>query len=217
VSRPSRSPSDGEGTAHQKSVARILDTAHQAWQALTELQATDHINPEGVFASAAGEQNPQKRAHDWVMGYRNLIGNKTYWIQAKDLWQDPITDERGRAYQATVPVEDVIHIDGNLAIDAVETETEKITLETLHHRWALRDVTVVRQEQSTWGSGETIREQRRVWLPPKAIMLLFDRLEDLRSTIGLGADVEPPGFSAEKVLDPTEGLREPHSEQEGAE
>jgi len=217
MTRQKRGSSDG-GTAHQQSVHQILEAAQMCWKAVTTLQASDDINPDGIFIedTRRGEMHPQKKGQAYLLAYHQQMSNKTYWINAQDLWQEPLQDESGEPYTATVPENREIEVtDGALTLDSIETAEEQVTLETLSHRWAMRYVSVERQVSDSWGGDEPVAEQKRVWLPPKAIMYAFEQLEEVRTKIDLGADVQAPPFNAQKVLDPTEGLREPYEDQEG--
>lgn len=210
-----RRASDTQSTAHTKSVTAIMKAAQSAWQAVTKLQAEDSVNPDGVFAEDRnGSMHPQKESHARLMGYHNLLANKTYWIGAAELWQEPLKLETGDPYQAVVPASKEVTVgDNELRMQDLETKRETISLETLSHRWAMRYITVNRTKKGSWGSENKTVQQKRVWLPPRAIMLAFDRLEEVRAKINMGADLDTPDWRAEKVLDPTEGVRDPYGDQ----
>lgn len=198
---------------HSETVRQVLQSAQRTWEACLNLEAADDINPDGVFVPAQdyGDMHPQKAAHTHLLGYHQLIANKAYTVRAQDLWTEEVTDEAGHAIEVAVPATDHIYLDAgeSLAIGNVPTETETITLETLHHKWSQRAVTVESRERGSWGDqlGETTT--RRVWLSPRAIVAAFDQLEDVRAKIGFGADLPTPDWRAQKVLDPNEGVREP--------
>lgn len=206
---------NNESANHAATVRHILESAEQTWQALLQLEAADDINPDGVFIPRQnhGEMHAQKIAHIHVIGYQQRLANKTYTVRASNLWQDPITDERGNPIEVRVPKSETVSIDGSggLSIDDVgETRVEKVTPETLHHRWSQRFVTVERMETGSWGEQRGGTETQRVWLPPRAISGVFDRLEDVRTKIGFGAEVATPDWRSEQVLDPSDGVRKPH-------
>jgi len=217
MTRSKRGNSD-DGTAHQKSVHQILEAAQATWKAVTKLQAESDINPDGIFIEELRRRqvHPQKQAQAHLLGYHQLIANKTYWINAQDLWQEELANERGEEYTVRVPKDPEITVKGaGIDLENVETQEETLSLEKLSHRWSMRYVTVNKVTSDSWGSDETIVERKRIWLPPKAILYAFEQLEEVRTKIDLGADVQAPPFNAEKVLDPAEGLREPYSDQEG--
>jgi hypothetical protein len=142
-----------------------------------------------------------------------LIANKTYTIRAQDMWTEPIENEKGNPYEVTVPDDNTVHVNGDeLSLESVETTTERLSLETLHYRWGMRYITVKHTRRGSYGheSGEV--DQKRVWLPPRAMQHAFEQLEDVRAKIGFGADLPKPDWRSEKVLDPNEGVRDPYGE-----
>lgn len=193
--------------SHTNSVQQIIESERATWKAILQMQAADDINPDGVFVddSRYGSIHPQKRAHSYVLAYHNMMANKTYWIKAGDLWQEEIVLENGDAYRVDVPRDSTIELDGgDLSIHNIPTNEEKLTLETLGHRWAFRYVTVERSETGSYGETLNRAERKRVWLPPKAIYKAFEQLEEVRSQIGIAAEIETPGWRSEEPLSLTE-------------
>lgn len=210
---------DVESSAsHTSTVRQIVEAASNTWQALLHLQASDTVNPDGVFITEDthhGSVHPQKKAHSHLLGYHSLIANNTYTVRAQDLWQEPLQSETGHPYFVEVPGEDTVTLDSdNLELSKVETDLEKLTLETLSHRWGMRYITVEQVTRGSYGGVERSVEQRRIWLPPKAMELAYEQLEDVRAKIGLGAELGTPDYHETTVLDPTEGVREPYEDQE---
>lgn len=204
--------------SHTSTVRQIVEAAEKTWQALLQLQASSKVNPNGVFVeedSYRQSMHPQKKAHSYLLGYHQLIANKTYTVRAQDLWEEPLKHKTGHVYTAEVPANTVVELDGReLELANIETRSEAISLETLHYHWGMRHISVKRVKGDSWEDEELKMEQERVWLPPKAIELAYERLEDVRAKIDLGAELGKPDWHADKVLDPTDGLREPYEDQE---
>lgn len=205
-----------KGPNHNTTVRQVIEAAHTTWQALLQLQAADDINPDGVFVPKTqyGDVHPQKQVHARLLGYHQLIANKTYTIRAQDMWTEQIVDEKGSPYMVEVPADDIVHVDGDeVTLEAIETAEEPLTLETLHYQWGMRYITVEQTQTGSYGreTGET--HQRRIWMPPRAMQLAFEQLEDVRAKIGFGADLPKPDWRAEKVLDPQEGVRDPYGDE----
>ena len=207
---------DNRTLAHNTSVRQILDAAQNSWQAVTQLQASDDLSPDAVFAVEPrhGGVSLLRRANAHLLSYHSLVANKQYTVNAADLWEETITDARGDPYEVTVPANAEVWVErDNLRLADIETASETLALETLGDRWAFRHVTVHRERPSSFGATQVETAKRRVWLPPKAIALVFNQLEDVRAKLQLGVDIKAPDWDAQKVLDPTEGLRDPYSEE----
>lgn len=205
-----------KGPNHNATVRQVIEAAHNTWQALLQLQAADDINPDGVFVPPRkyGDVHPQKQVHARLLGYHQLIANKTYTIRAQDMWTEQIVDESGHPYMVEVPAEETVHVNGDdLSLTAIDTEVEPLTLETLHYRWGMRYITVQHSRTGSYGRETGEVEQRRIWMPPRAMQLAFEQLEDVRAKIGFGADLPTPDYHEKTVLDPTEGVREPYEDQ----
>lgn len=208
---------DDESASHTSSVRQIIEAAHNTWQALLQLQASDDVNPDGVFVQTHdyGSIHPQKKAHSHLIGYHQLIANKAYTVRAQNMWEAELKTEAGKIYQIDVPASETVYLDDeSLELANVKTVTETLTLEQLNHRWGMRYITVERLSRGSWGDSEKTVEQRRLWLPPKGIELAFEQLEDVRAKIGLSADLGTPDYHEKTVLDPAEGVREPYEDQE---
>ena len=179
------------------------------------MQAADEINPDGVFVrdERHGTTHPQKQAHSHLLGYHQLIANKEYTVRAQDMWQEELKDRAGHTYEVTVPANRVVDLDADtLTLDSIETTTEALSLETLHYRWGLRSIEVRHERRDSWSGAVTNTSRERVWLPPKGIQLAFEQLEDVRAKIGLAAELGTPDYHETTVLDPVDGVREPHEE-----
>jgi len=215
-----RSQDDKRQIAHSNTVRQILEAAQNTWRAVSQMESEDQLHPDGVFldADGYGDKHIQKRAHTHLMSYHKLVASKQYWIHADEKWQAYIKDRHGKELTITVPEKDEIHVDQDgVSIGDIETVEEPVSLELLSDRWSFRYVDVVSELPNSYGTTEEMREKKRVWLPPRAIALLFEQLEAVRAEIQLGADIDAKGWRADKVLDPTDGLREPYSEQEDEE
>lgn len=201
---------DTDHVAHNNTVRKILESSHATWKSLLELQATDNMNPDGIFLDPEVHANrhPQKRAHSQLIGYHQLIANKTYTIKADDLWREELQQENGDVYEVEVPENGEVQVDDEVSLETIETKKEAISLETLHHRWGMRYIDVVQYVESSWGGRQTEHYQRRVWLPPKAIALAFEQLEEVRSKVNLAADVDADDWKGHKVLNAS-GVRDP--------
>lgn len=207
---------EDSAASHSSTVQQIVQSAQRTWQALLQLQAADEINPDGVFVQdERGSTHPQKQAHSHLLGYHQLIANKEYTVRAQDMWQEELQDRAGHTYEVTVPAKNVVELDADtVTLDAIETTTETLSLETLHYRWGLRSIEVHHERRSSWGDTVTDTSRERVWLPPKGIQLAFEQLEDVRAKIGLAAELGTPDWHGDKVLSPGEGMREPYEDQE---
>lgn len=206
---------DEKSVSHSSAIRQIVNSAENTWQALLQLQAADDINPDGVFVEPNNSRvHPQKQAHSHLLGYHQLIANKEYTVRAQDMWEEELKDESGYTYQIKVPEKNRVHIDSDtLTLDDIDTDTEALSLETIHLNWGLRYIEVVSEKSWSYGNRETDVSRKRVWLPPKGIQLAFEQLEDVRAKIGLGAELGTPDWRAEKVLDPMEGVREPYGDE----
>jgi hypothetical protein len=193
--------------AHTSTVRQIIESQQATWKAILNLQATDDMNPDGVFVESNrfGSLHPQKKAHTYLLGYHNLMANKTYWAKAKDVWQEELKLENGDEYEIEVPENDTLSLNGSdLTLDNVDTDTETITLETLSHNWAFRYVTVERAVSDSFQEEQLQNERKRVWLSPRGIQLAFEQLEEVRSKIGIAAEIETPGWRSDEPLSLTE-------------
>lgn len=206
-----------QSASHTSSVRQIIEAAQNTWQALLQLQASDQVNPDGVFIDGGYRSNlhPQKKAHSHLLGYHQLIANKTYTVRAQDMWEQPVKTEGGHTYRVEVPEHETVYLDNEtLELANIETTHERITLETLNHRWGMRYITVNKTVRGSYGSEERDITQRRLWLPPKGLQLAFEQLEDVRASVGLAAELGTPDYHETTVLDPEDGVREPYEDQE---
>jgi hypothetical protein len=200
--------STSTAVSHTNAVKDIVQAGRNAYEAILKLQSVNDINADGVFVESTrgSEPHPQKAAHAYLLGYHYQLAKKSYWINAKDYWQDPVTDDAGNPYLAVVPDGTDFEItkespDDSITLDDISTKTEKLRLETVGHRWSFRTVTFRYNASSPYReSDEMHAEQKRVWLPPRGLQLLFEQLENVRSKIGLAADVEEPGWRSDEPV-----------------
>lgn len=199
--------SESTAVSHTHAVKAITQAAQNAYESLLQLQSVDDINPDGVFVhdTRGSGLHPQKAAHSYVLGYHYQLAKKSYWIKAKDNWQEDLTGDAGETYEATVPAEDEFTItteDASTAVTLsdVETTAEPLSLESLSHRWSYRHVTINYKQESPYRERTTTTEKRRVWLPPRGMQLAFEQLENVRAKIGLGADIETPGWRSDEPV-----------------
>lgn len=200
--------SESTAVSHTNAVKDVIQAARQSYQSLLYLQSYEDVNPDGVFIPDAprGEnEHPQKAAHSHILGYHYQLAKKTLWIQAKDLWQEPIKDGTGSVYEVTVPdgTEFTVSLDDShhLSLDDIPTKTEQLRLESLSHHWSFRSVTIHYDYDSPYRerqNGQT--EIKRVWLPPRALQLLFERLNSVRAKLGLDADVDEPSWRSDNPV-----------------
>lgn len=199
--------SDTNAVSHTSAVRAIVESAQQTYQALLKLQALDDINPDGILLqnNQRGSIHPQKAAHAYLLGYHYQLSKNTYTVKAKDYWESPLTLENGTEYQITVPTKDTVTLPKDteeFSLNDVDTDTETLSLENLSHRWAFRYITIQRNVDNPYDSqGEhTTSTRRRLWLPPRALHLAFEQLEDVRAKINLAAEIETPGWHSEEPI-----------------
>lgn len=198
----SKSRNQDHSVSHVKTVQQIMEAQVATWKALMRLRSEDEVNPDGVFvdADAFRRVHPQKKAHAYLLGYHNTLANKTYWVKARDLWQENLTTDTGEEYTITAPDTDSVEIQGKVKLEKMPTREEPISLEMLNRRWSMRHITVHKVVKDSFAGAQTETMQKRVWLPPRAMNLAFEQLEEVRTKIKLGADVKAPGWRSEEPL-----------------
>lgn len=199
--------SDSNAVSHTNAVRSIVEAAQQSYQALLKLQALDDINPDGILVDddGYGGIHPQKAAHSYLLGYHYQLSKKSYTVNAQDYWQESLAGEDGETYTITVPSETDVSLsadEGEFSLDAVETTSEELSLENMSHRWAFRYITITREVDSPYDERGWHKEtqRRRLWLPPRALHLAFEQLEDVRAKINLAAEIETPGWHSQEPI-----------------
>lgn len=205
---------ENHSVSHIRTVQQIIEAVQATWKALMKLRGEDNINPDGVFVNSDKyrRSHPQKKAHALLLGYHNTLANKTYWVKARDLWQENLLEANGDEYTITVPESDTVSVDGNVEIDKMDTKEEPINLEMLNRRWSMRYIKVEQIQKDSFYGAQTETVQKRLWLPPKALNLAFEQLEEVRTKIKLGADVKAPGWRSEEPLSLTPEEWDEHRE-----
>jgi len=113
-----------------------------------------------------------------------------------ELFTDPVTKPNGDAYKATVPSKSELdyYVDSGdpedvvITVDDIETETEEITLEMLNYKWQSRQIKVNIRNDSPYHSHDSKTIRKDVLLPPKAISLVFQQLDELAGKLGFLAE-----------------------------
>jgi len=198
--------------AHQSAITDILQSRRNALQWLMKLSVSQNIDWESPIIHENGTQftqHPQRPAHGYTLLYAQNVANKSYWAQEKDLFTKPIKTPTGDTYHAEVPVQQEYNIftseyDTNAltpTLSDLETEQEPITLETLNYKWQNRQVDVMVHFQSPYSDVEQQSMQIDLWLPPKAISLAFQQLDQLAASLDFLAEAkeELPTWGYEEV------------------
>lgn len=198
----SKSRNNDHSISHVQTVNQIIEAQQATWKAIMRLRGKDDINPDGVFVDpdAFKRVHPQKKAHAYLLSYHNTLANKTYWVKARDLWQENLTTDDGDEYTVTVPDTDIAEVEGEITLEKMPTTEEQISLEMLNHRWSMRHITVEQVTRDSYYGAQTERVRKRIWLPPRALNLAFEQLEEVRTKIKLGADVKAPAWRSEEPL-----------------
>lgn len=200
--------------AHQSAVSDILQARRKALQWLARLNVAGNIDWESpiIYGNPTQyDQHPQRPAHGYLLLYAQNVANKSYWAQEKDLFTDPLTTPKGKRYEVTVPVQQdytftTTDYDARTALPALselETETEEVTIETLNYRWQNRQVEVTVEYDNPYVTADRTHKTIDLWLPPRAISLAFQRLDELAASLDFLADAkeELPTWGFEEVDD----------------
>jgi len=201
--------SESTAVSHTNAVKDIIEVSRQSSKALLQLQSSENINPNGVFVdqtTRGSNTHPQIVAHSHILAYQYQLAKNTYTAQAADLWQNPIETEAGRPYKIMVPEKTQITLtDDNDRVDlnTIPTTTEELKLETLSYRWSFRTVNIQYNTNTPYRETDDIKtDTKRVWLPPRGLQLLLERLEDVRDKLGLAADIDEPTWRSDEPLTP---------------
>lgn len=201
-----------QNAAHQSAVSDILSSRRQALQWLMKLSVAKNIDWESPIIrqnTTQFSQHPQRPAHGYTLLYAQNVANKSYWPQEKDLFTEHIKTPDGDVYKAEVPVQqdyqitttdyDVSNLSPTLA--DLDTERERISLETLNYYWQNRQVDVTVHFESPYTDMDTTELQIDLWLPPKAISLAFKQLDELAASLDFLAEAsdELPTWGFEEV------------------
>jgi len=201
---------ESTAVSHTNAVKDIIEVSRQSAKALLQLQSSENINPDGVFVdqtTRGSNKHPQIVAHSHILAYQYQLAKNTYTAQAADLWENPIATEAGRPYEVTVPATTEITLtdddDDRVDLNTVPTTTEELKLETLSYRWSFRTVNIRYDINTPYRETDDMKtETKRVWLPPRGLQSLFERLEDVRDKLGLAADTEEPTWRSDEPLSP---------------
>lgn len=205
------SKSDHRNAAHQSAVSDILSARRQALRWLMRLQSASGVDWDSPLIGGEQtqfERHPQPMAHAYTLLYARNVANKSYWPKEKDLFIKDLSGPNGDTYHITVPVsaEYTVETTGNpedvpITLDMFETTSETISLETLNYKWESRQVTVEVQSRSFYRPPETVERVVDLWLPPKAISLAFQQLDELAASLEFLADAkdELPTWGFEEV------------------
>lgn len=198
--------------AHQSAISDILQSRRQALQWLMKLSVAKNIDWESPIIHTNPTQfgqHPQRPAHGYTLLYAQNVANKSYWAQEKDLFIGDIKTPKGDTYHATVPVQQDYHIEtteyhtSNLSptLSDLETEEEPVSLETLNYKWQNRQVDVTVHFNSPYSDVKRDTLQIDLWLPPKAISLAFQQLDELAASLDFLAEAkeELPTWGYEEV------------------
>lgn len=190
--------SDSANVSHRSASQAIDEISTYTWQSIVKMQASEHTDPDCIF----DPPGIQRQSHAYLLGYHHRIANKTYTVNAQDYWEPEIKTKNGDTYEIETPEEHTIDLDehDSLTADTVPTQTEKFSLETLSDRWTMRQLRTVYTQSDSYGTGERVQEMKKLWLPPRAIVLAYEQLEDVRAKIGLAADIETPGWRSDEPL-----------------
>jgi len=200
---------ESTAVSHTNAVKDIIEVSRQSAKALLHLQSSENINPDGVFveeSTRGSNKHPQIVAHARILAYQYQLAKNTYTAQAADLWENPIKTEAGRPYEVSVPEQTQITLtDDNDRVDlnTISTTTEELKLETLSYRWSFRTVNIQYNTNTPYRETDDIKtDTKRVWLPPRGLQLLLERLEDVRDKLGLAADIDEPTWRSDEPLTP---------------
>jgi hypothetical protein len=137
------------------------------------------------------------------------VANKSYWPKEKDLFQENLKLPDGTEYEAQVPEESEysIHTERGdpesvpIQLHDIETDGEKLSLETLNHRWEDRQIVVHVESDSPYHETERVTRTVDLWLPPKAMSLAFKQLDELAGNLNFLAEPkdELPVWGFEEV------------------
>lgn len=198
--------------AHKSAVSDILQARRQALQWLARMNVARGIDWDSPIVrgnQTQYEQHPQRPAHGYLLLYAQNVGNKSYWVEEKELFTEPLKTPTGETYTATVPVQQNYEFESNQygqgsvtpSLSDLETTEEEIRLETLTYKWQNRQVSVTIEHTSPYTQADRTREVIDLWLPPRAISLAFQQLDELAASLNFLADAkdELPTWGFEEV------------------
>lgn len=204
---------DQPSAAHQSAVSDILGArrkAHEWAMKMTMAANLDWNSPIVNDNTSQFAQHPQRPAHAYTLFYTKHVANSAYWPREKDLFVDDIETPSGDVYEVEVPVVpddyEMEVRDGDVegvapTLQDLETTTETLSLETLTYKWEDRTIEFKVRSDSVYHQVDEATVSIDLWLPPKAISLALQQLDELAATLGFLADAEDtlPTWGFEEV------------------
>lgn len=188
-------------TAHSAAISAISDARQNTRKYIYAMERSDRVQWDAIFVDPDEPEHPQKMAHAALMDFHGQVGQSEYIIKVDQLWQDNLEEPNGDSIEVQVPANDPVEItvDDKNGVDNmlpdrddIETTAETVSLEMLHYRWSGRSVDVHATVDSPYYNADARKETLRLWLPPKAIVAAYDRLNDALSKLNLLAKTEAP-------------------------
>lgn len=179
-------------SGHNFALNTLAETRQQAKKLVTMLDATDNVARNAIFLppdSKSGE-SVHARAHSVVLSYADELTKPTYLIRAnaqsfyvEDYATVKIPKKLKEGEELEITVDDPRKPFDPATYD-FDMYDWGLSLQNIGW-WSMRFIPVKKKVDSPYWHGQTVRDRKKIVLPPRTIRETFRRLDSLAAELGI--------------------------------